>query len=107
GGGTRAAAAGRSITAILTLDANRPPLAHDMECVDHRALGLWSARGAAAALRRMRALFELADDVTIRIHDVLRARSDAILWRSTFAGTDRASGGAFEHPRLQPRIFRA
>src|SRR5262249_14197748 len=104
---TRAAATARSITAIITLDANRPPFAHDMECVDHRALGLWSARGAAAALRRMGALFELADDVTVRIHDVLGARSDAILWRSTFAGTDRASGGAFEHHALQLRIFGA
>src|SRR5262249_12011716 len=104
---TRVAATARSITAILTLDANRPPFAHDMECVDHRALGLWSARGAAAALRLLRPLFELADDVPIRIHDVLRARSDAILWRSTFSGTDRTSGGTFEHHHLQLRVFGA
>jgi class 3 adenylate cyclase/ketosteroid isomerase-like protein len=104
---TRAAATARSITAIVTLDANRPPFAHDMECVDHRALGLWSARGAAAALRRMRALFELADDVTVRVHDVVGASPDAILWRSTFSGTDRASGGAFEQHALQLRVFGA
>src|SRR5262249_17455345 len=104
---TRAAATVNSITAILTLDPKRPPFANDMECVDHRALGLWSARGAAAALRRMRALFELADHVTVRIHDVLGARSDAILWRSTFSGTDRASGGEFEQHALQLRVFGA
>src|SRR5262249_44618249 len=104
---SRVAATARTITTILTLDPNRRVFARDMECVDHRGLGLWSARGAEAALRRVRALFELAHDVPVRIHDVLSVRSDAILWRATFSGTDRASGGAFEHHHLQLRVFGA
>jgi hypothetical protein len=78
-----------------------------MVFVDHRLLGLPSACGAEAALRRNRAMFELADDLTIRPDDVLGSRSDVILWRATLSGTDRASGGAFEMAGLHLRVFGA
>ena len=75
-------------------------VAPGVEFVDHRSIGMGSARGAEAVLRGHRAGFELASHTVFRIEDVLALRSDAFLLRTTTLGTDRASGGAFERPLL-------
>ena len=66
-----------------------------------------SGRGAGTLLRVNRSLFELADDITLRVDDVLALRPDALLVCQTTAGTVRASGGAFEQVHLQLRVFGA
>src|SRR5262249_49594609 len=103
----RAAATARSLRTIVTLDMHpaAPPHHDDIEFVDHRRLGFESSRGAGKMVRQTRALFDLADDVTNRIDDVLAVRPDIILYRSTTTGTDRASGGAFEQPKIELRAF--
>jgi tetratricopeptide (TPR) repeat protein len=107
---THAAATARGIAAIVAFDVRRVTerqFAPDIEFVDHRRLGLESSRGADAAARRNRALLELADDFAFRVDDVLGTRPDTVLWRATLSGTDRASGGAFEQPHLDLRVFGA
>jgi tetratricopeptide (TPR) repeat protein len=103
----RAVATARSVAAIRAFDLRRPgPLfADDIEFVDHRSLGLGSAHGAEAALRRNRALLELADNLTFRVDDILGLRSDIVLWRATLTGIDRTSGGPFELVHLHLRVF--
>ncbi len=107
---SRAAATARGIAAVVAFDLRRVTerrFAPDVEFVDHRRLGLEPARGAEAAARRNRALLELADDFAFRVDDVLGTRPDTILWHATLSGTDRASGGAFEQPHLDLRVFGA
>src|SRR6185503_2795110 len=103
----RATATARSLRTILTLDTNprEPALRDDIEFVDHRRLGFETTRRAGNVLRRTKALFELAENITLRVDDVLDLRPDIILLRSTISGTDRASGGPFEQAKLQLHAF--
>src|SRR5262249_7020572 len=78
-----------------------------IECVDHRVLGTWFAHGAEELLRNLRALFDVAADVTLRADDVLALQADAFLVRRMVFGRGRASGGAFERPPLGPYVFGA
>ncbi len=74
--------------------------ASDIEFVDRRTLGDGPEQGADAVLRASRALLDLSDDLVHRIDDILGARTDALLLRTTNTGTLRASGGSFEMPNL-------
>src|SRR5262249_28364135 len=56
-------------------------LAPDVEYVDHRTLGLGSTRGVQRYLKGPRSLLEIADDVTVRIDDILGLHQDALLVR--------------------------
>ncbi len=108
----RAAAIARAITALagpVDLDRFRAPiLAPDIEWVDHRSLiGMGSIKGSAAALEWIRTLTDAADQAAIRLEDVIDLRADALLFRATSSGTDRASGGSFERPFVSIWIFDA
>ena len=90
------------------LDRYATALAPAIEFVDHRTVGLRvRARRRQRCCASIRALLELADDVAIRIDDVLGLRPDALLVRWTNSGTDRASGGAYERHFLQLWVFGA
>src|SRR5262245_51723416 len=105
----RAAATVRSVAAMpgpVELDRLAGAYAPAVEVVDHRILGTWSAHGAEELLRHWRSWFDLAD-VTIRFDDILGARPDALLWRATSFGTDRAGGGAWEAQILRLLVFGA
>jgi hypothetical protein len=105
----RAAATARSVAVVLVgpFDPDRFATAQSpaVEVVDHRILGMGSVRGAGTLLRVNRSLFELAYDITLSVDDVLALQPDALLVRQATAGTDRASGGAFEQVRLLLRVF--
>jgi tetratricopeptide (TPR) repeat protein len=108
---TRAAATARSVATVLAL--SRDPeryaaaLAPDVEFTDHQPVGLPSGRGAAVFLRGLRALYQLADDITLRVDDVLALRSDALLARMTNFGTLRDGGGAYERHFIALWVFGA
>src|SRR5206468_5442842 len=94
----RAVATARSAAASTLYDLDRYAAAYapDVEVVDHRILGTWSARGAEAALQNLRALLELTEDLSYRVDEILALRSNALLARQTNVGTARAGGGVFE-----------
>src|SRR5262249_41034702 len=80
-------------------------LAPDVESVDHRILGTWSARGAEVVARHIRSLLNLTDDYTARHDDVLALRSDACILRRITSGTDRIGAGGWESPYLGLLVF--
>jgi class 3 adenylate cyclase len=105
---TRAAATARSVAATTEVPADLDrytAFAPAIECVDHRILGTWAARGAEEFLRHWRSLLERADDVALREDDVLGLRSDALLVRRTHLGTDRVGGGPYERQFLVLFVF--
>jgi hypothetical protein len=57
--------------------------------------------------QHFQSLLEVADDVAMRVDDILGLRSDGFLLRWTASGTDRNSGGVFERPFLLLRVFGA
>jgi ketosteroid isomerase-like protein/tetratricopeptide (TPR) repeat protein len=108
---TRAAATARSIVAFGwdpdAVDGWYRAFAPDVESVDHRILGTWSAQGAEAVVQHLRSLLDLVDDFTVRWDEILALRSDACVVRVTTSGTDRAGGGAYERPYLGLWVFGA
>ncbi|HTO55121.1 MAG TPA: nuclear transport factor 2 family protein, partial [Myxococcota bacterium] len=68
----------------------------EIELVDRSALGMWSARGVAAALEHFRTLAEVASNVAFHDYEILRLEPRAALVRRTHSGIDRANGGAYE-----------
>ncbi len=70
-----------------------------MECVDHRSLHLWSARGANEFLEQWRGQLDLATG-SVRHDDVLALAPDILLVRQTYFGNERTTGGFFDHPLL-------
>ncbi len=105
---SRAAATARSVAAMVAppdLDRYASALAPDVVFVDHRTVGFASGRGANTLLRGFRSLFDLADDLTTRVDDVLGLEPGVLLLRWTIAGTDRTSGGAFESEFLLLWLF--
>jgi class 3 adenylate cyclase len=103
----RAATTARSLAVLqgpADIDVWVAAMAPDMEQVDHRLLGTWSARGAAEVLGHLRALLEVSDGA-LRVDDVLGASPDLLLVRQTHAGTDRASGGRYERVFLSLVAF--
>ena len=104
----RAAATARSAAAYLgpwAPDRYETAFAPSIEVVDHRILGTWSTQGAEALLQNVRGWLSIADSIAIRQDDVLALRSDALLGRRTFLGTDHAGGGSFERTFLQLWVF--
>src|SRR5262249_54675884 len=57
------------------------------------------------AVQNFRAVLEVADDIAMRVDDVLDLRSDAFFLGRTHVGTDRASGGTYERPYLWVAVF--
>jgi ketosteroid isomerase-like protein len=103
----RAAATARSVATLMKLPDDRygSALSPTVELADHRMLGTWSARGAEAMLRGIRALAELSADMSVRVDEVfgLDPRGYLVLW--TTSGTDRTGGGAYERPFLMLCVF--
>jgi len=107
-GRAHAAGTARAVAAMVAppdLERYASALAPDVAFVDHRTVGFASGRGADTLLRGFRSLFELADQLTTRVEDVLRLEPDAVLLRWTITGTDRATGGAFESEFLLLWVF--
>jgi hypothetical protein len=103
----RAVATARSVATLLgPFDPDRvhETMSADVEFVDHRILGLETGRGIEGFRRNMRAMVELADEIVLRIDDVLALRSDMVLLRRTRSG-QRAGGGAFEQPLITLWVF--
>jgi class 3 adenylate cyclase/tetratricopeptide (TPR) repeat protein len=106
----RAAATARGVaTRLGPFDPERyaASFAPDVEAVDHRTLGTWSARGADELMNHFRALVDLVEGATVRAEDVLGLRADALLVRIMNSGTDRAGGGVYERPFLLVMVFGA
>jgi class 3 adenylate cyclase/ketosteroid isomerase-like protein/tetratricopeptide (TPR) repeat protein len=106
----RAAATARSVAALLgpfDLDRYATGLAADVEFADHRSVGFPSGRGADELLRSVGSLLDAADDVAVRVHDVLAAAPDALVVRWTTSGTERISRGPFEYPFVRLLHFGA
>jgi ketosteroid isomerase-like protein len=74
-------------------------------CVDHRSLGTWSSAGREETLQHWRGQAELAAGFTRRDDDILALTLDANLTRSTWYGTNRATGGPFENVTLLLSVF--
>jgi len=107
-GRARAAATANSIAAMVgppNLDRYGAAFATDVEFVDHRTLGFGAARGAERMLSAFRALFEMADDISVRVDDILGLEAHAFVRRLTTAGTARAGGGAYERHYLELHEF--
>src|SRR5262249_22298941 len=104
----RAAATACSVTGLpvrarvepADVDRYAAVLAPALEFVDHRTLGAGSTQGANAYLAWVHALYDLSDNVGIRIYDVLGLRSDALLVHLMNTGTQRSGGGDYERPFL-------
>src|SRR5262249_33723367 len=88
-------------------DAVATAIAPSIERIDHRPLGLASARGAEAFLHWLRSADWVAEDIILSIDDVLDLCPDAILVRRTDRGVDRSTGGPFEYHHLQCAVFGA
>jgi ketosteroid isomerase-like protein len=100
----RSTATARSIaTRISHLDVFFATFAPDVEAVDHRVLGTWSARGMAPLREQFRSLLDLTEDLALRFDDVLGLRNDAHLVRATNSGQLRAGGGTYERTFLMLR----
>jgi class 3 adenylate cyclase len=97
-GAARASAAATAHTVATIGDADRwaSVIWSVAEFVDHRTVGIGAVQGAEAMLRVIGSLREAADDLIIRVDDILSLRSDAYLVAWTNFGTDRTGGGAFE-----------
>jgi class 3 adenylate cyclase/ketosteroid isomerase-like protein len=107
-GRARAAATACGVAARMgafDLDRYAASFAPDVEAVDHRTLGTWSARGADALMEHFRSFLALVEGATVRADDVLGLRADALLGRMMNSGTDRAGGGAYERPFLLVMVF--
>jgi class 3 adenylate cyclase/tetratricopeptide (TPR) repeat protein/ketosteroid isomerase-like protein len=100
----RAAATARSMgtmsTAPAVVDRAATVMASDFESVDHRPLSTWSMRGGGVFLEHLRALREVANDIVIRVQEVLALEPSAVLIRRMHSGTERLGGGAYERPFL-------
>src|SRR5262249_7247441 len=79
--------------------------APEVEVVDHRIMGTWSARGAKATVEHFRSVLELVDNAASSFDEVLGLRVDALLWRGTHSGTIRDGGAAYERPFLLLSVF--
>src|SRR5262249_9623096 len=96
---TRAAAMADTIAAMES-----PPdpvgraavFAPDIELVDHRITGTWSARGTEAARRHFESVYEVADDLSRRDHDVLALEPNALLVVRSRSGTGKFGIGPYE-----------
>jgi hypothetical protein len=107
---SRAAATARTLAALLgpfDLERFATAVAPDIAVTDHRRVGLEPTRGAEAWLSGMRALVDLASDLTTRIDAVVALRADALLVRWTNCGTDRRGGGSYERQFLWLGVFGA
>ena len=106
---TRAAAIARvvaTISEVPDLDRFGANLAPSLECVDHRMLGTWSARGVQEWLEHWRSQLDLTTQISpMRIESVLALEPDAYLVRCAYVGTDRASGGTYENQMLALCVF--
>jgi hypothetical protein len=107
---TRASGTARSLAGFDgLLDADRIASVHapSFECVDHRTLGTWSAKGPDEWHAHWRGQADLATDWKVRDDDVLALEPAAIVLRSTFFGTALASGGDFENVLISVSTFGA
>src|SRR5262249_27598687 len=82
------------------LDRFAASVAPRFECMDRRVFGTWSARGAEEWLQHWRLQLDLVTGGGPRIEDVLALEPAAYLIRATYAGTNLASGGAYENHLL-------
>jgi class 3 adenylate cyclase/tetratricopeptide (TPR) repeat protein/ketosteroid isomerase-like protein len=106
----RAATTARTVATMLgqpDLDDWRAIFAPGIEFIDLRNVGFGSLRGADTVVRTIGALFELSENFTLHVDDVLGLRPDALLVCWTNSGTDRASGGTFERDLCQTLTFDA
>jgi class 3 adenylate cyclase len=97
---TRAIATARSVAPVrerFDPDRYAAVFASDIAAVDHRAtIGWGRVRGAEALREVLRTQLEVADDIAIRVDDIIALRSDAFLVRWTNFGKARVGGGEYE-----------
>lgn len=106
----RAAATARSVAALLgPLEVDRwaAAIAPDVECLDHRTLGLPPLHGAEAFLGGLRSLLDLVENTVARVDDVLGLCPGALLVRWANLGTLRTGGGTYERDVIALRLFGA
>ncbi len=103
----RAAATARTAALLVSpfdLARYSEALASDLAFVDHQPLGLGTAPGAGGLASWVGSLSELADELAMRVDDVLALRADGLLVRTTSTGRLRAGGGPYEQAVVQ--LFR-
>src|SRR5262249_30933868 len=107
----RAAATARAVAGSKKLfvggDKAGASYAREVESIDHRVLGTWSAQGVQVVLQNVRALVDLTSDLHARYDDVLALCPNAYLSRLRVCGSLREGGGAFERPYLGLWVFGA
>ena len=105
----RAAMIARAIAVVLPtdLDAIAAVIAPDIEFIDHRVLGLGSARGAERYLRGLRSLVEVTAERSAHLERILAATPQALLLHRRTSGTERNEGGAVEYRFLMLWAFGA
>ena len=104
-----AATRARCVAAILALDDGgdfTELVAADVAAVDHRVLGFGVSRGAEAVRDSMRALHDLASELSVRVDDVLALERDCLLLRSTTLGVDRAERRPLRAPDAPDPLLR-
>src|SRR5207245_10008974 len=85
---TRAAATARSVAAwngLIDPERLATVMAPSIDCVDHRSLHTWSARGAEEVLGHWRGQIDLAAGFAVRDDDVVALAPDASLVRQTYS----------------------
>src|SRR5213078_3938627 len=66
-----------------------------------------AVHGVEGVLKTLRALLEVAADVTTRVDDILALDPDSFLCRWTNSGTERVGGGTYERQFLLLWVFGA
>jgi len=89
------------------LEHMRTVFTPEVEAVDHRRLGTWSAAGLEPMIDHFRAMIALADEIVFRWDDVLGMTPDRFVIRMTHSGLDRTSGGRYEREFLLLQTFAA
>ncbi|HEY2775371.1 MAG TPA: adenylate/guanylate cyclase domain-containing protein [Candidatus Binatia bacterium] len=82
----------------IDLDHMEASLAPSSTNVDHRVFSTWSAQNREEFMQHWRQQAVLTTGFSARTDDVLALEPDTALIRSTYFGTSRQSGGAFENP---------
>ncbi|MFN2426687.1 MAG: AAA family ATPase, partial [Candidatus Binatia bacterium] len=79
----------RMTSAPFAVEPGEPLFDPDIEVVDHRIMGSWSASGAKDYMRHLVGLREVARDAVVRDEEILALGSTAVLLRRLHSGTDR------------------
>lgn len=100
----------RALGVVFTFDPSSDldeVLVEEPTFLDHRLLGMPSGSDRETHHAGRGSLVGSADELALHLDEILALEPGALLFRSTTTGRDRNSGGRFERPIVQIRIFAA